>query len=104
VVAFSNNERDLLEFVQKVLNCGGTIIQKNPRKENHEMSYTLQYTCNAAITACEKMQPFCKHNKKQKRIQHILNNYKKVTLRNRRYNAESLERKLRFEEEFFSLG
>jgi hypothetical protein len=45
--------------------------------------------------------PYVKEPEKRRRILLILNDYKKVTSRNGKYNTKMLQNKLTFEEDFF---
>jgi hypothetical protein len=102
VVSISNNERSILEWIQS--HFGGVICEKKPAKPEHNTNYEIAWEHNAALYVLEKIIPYMKHPKKKARAQYLLDNYKRVTLRNGRYNEEEMVRKLDFERGFFAIA
>ena len=81
---------------------GGTISHKK-EKEGYLPAYQYRVRTNKALALLEDIYPYLKHIQKRARAKFLLDNYKKVTVRNGKYNEEQLKIKLKFEEDFFKL-
>jgi hypothetical protein len=82
----------------------GYLSKKKKTKERETPSQTWQLTNDAAIKFLRLITPYLKEPEKVRRATLILNEYKKLTLRNGRYNAEQRGLKLEFERRFFEEG
>ncbi|WP_230200254.1 LAGLIDADG family homing endonuclease [Bacillus niameyensis] len=100
-ITISSTDIELLKYIQTLTN-GYIITKKNYNPEKHKDSYTLSIkNKECVLIILRKISPYLRVDQKRMRALHIINNYEKVTPRNGKYNAESLKRKLLFEEEFF---
>jgi len=102
-VTIASTDKELLDYIQKLTN--GTInSKKNYNPIRHKDSYTLCIkNKETVLTLLKNVSPFLRVDKKRNRALWILDNYEKVTLRNGKYNADLLEKKIIFEEKFFEI-
>jgi LAGLIDADG-like domain len=102
-ISIASTDKELLIYIQSL--SGGTINNKknyNPNK--HKDSFTLNIkNKEAVISLLGFISPYLRVDKKRKRALWILKKYEEVTPRNGKYNLESLEKKLSFEEAFFRI-
>jgi hypothetical protein len=102
-ISIASTDKELLVYIQSL--TGGIITNKKNYKPNlHKDSYTLTIKKKESVLSILKqISPYLRVDKKRKRSQWILMNYDRVTSRNGKYSPELLERKLAFEESFFSI-
>jgi hypothetical protein len=102
-ITISSTDLELLAYIQDL--SGGTIINKknyNPKK--HKDSYTLNIKQKTQVfNLLLKISQLLRVHQKKKRAEFILNNYNQVTKRNGKYSRLELEKKKKFEEDFFDL-
>ena len=90
-VEFYNCDIGILEKIQE--RWGGRISNKNPGKENHNISYELRLGGNAAYKLLEDVSTYMIHQKKAKRAKLIVEHYKNCTPRNGKYTPDQIEKK-----------
>ncbi|MFP7297321.1 LAGLIDADG family homing endonuclease [Neobacillus niacini] len=102
-ISIASTDKELLVYIQSL--SGGTINnKKNYKPDKHKNSYTLNIKKKeAVISILRHISPYLRVDKKRNRAQWILKKYEEVTPRNGKYTMESLEKKLAFEESFFSI-
>lgn len=102
-ISIASTDKELLVYIQSL--SGGTINnKKNYNPDKHKDSYTLNIKKKDAVLSLLRIiSPFLQVDKKRKRAQWILKKYEEVTPRNGKYNSELLNRKIAFEEKFFSI-
>jgi hypothetical protein len=102
-ISIASTDKELLIYIQSL--SGGTInIKKNYNPDKHKDSFTLNIkNKEAVISLLRHISPYLRVEKKRNRAQWILKKYEEVTPRNGKYNLESLEKKLAFEESFFRI-
>jgi hypothetical protein len=101
VIEISNTTYELLQFMKTTF--GGSISSHKIYKKHHKPSWSWKLHYDAAISCLEQITPFLLEPKKKRRAELILAEYKKVTLRNGRYNPQQIQEKFTFENQFFSL-
>ncbi len=77
--------------------------RKNYNLSKHKNSYAYSVVRDSAIRLLEEISPYLVIHKKRERAEHILKEYKAVTMRNGKYNEEQLEAKLQFYMDFMAL-
>lgn len=85
------------------IGSGKNTSKKNYNEERHKDSYTYTIIYDAAIKLLKEIEPYLVISKKRLRAQHILSKYKKVTLRNGRYNETQKLIKEQFYTDFLAL-
>lgn len=102
-ISIASTDKELLVYIQSL--TGGAINnKKNYKPEKHKDSFTLNIKKKEAVLSLLKfISPYLRVDKKRKRAQLILKRYDEVTPRNGKYNTELLNRKIAFEETFFSI-
>lgn len=102
-ILISSNDIEMLVYIQNII--GGTInTKKNYNPSKHQQSYTLAFKNKTQVFyVLEKTLNYLRVSKKKKRAEWILTQYDVVTLRNGKYNANALKKKLQFERKFFEL-
>lgn len=100
-VEFYNCDKNILEKIQE--KWGGNIKTKTPRKNNHNISYTLTIRENKALELLISVFPFMMHEKKKTRASLLIEHYKKCTPRNGKYTIEEIEKKNWLNEQFNSI-
>jgi hypothetical protein len=102
-ISIASTDKELLVYIQSL--AGGVITnKKNYKPDIHKDSYTLTIKKKESVLLLLKqISSFLRVDKKRKRAQWILLNYDKVTPRNGKYNTELLEKKIAFEDTFFSI-
>ena len=103
LISIASADLELLEWVQKTTGYGTIIKKKNYNPSKHKDSYAINIRYNQAISLLKEIVEFLVITRKKKRAQLILSEYKKVTLRNGRYNKDLLERKTIFYRNFMSI-
>lgn len=103
VVSVASTDLELLEWLLSTIGSGTVIKKKNYNPSKHKDSYTYTIIRHAAIQLLEDIVPYLIINKKRLRAEHIINNYRSVTLRNGRYNSEQLEAKSKFYDDFIAI-
>ncbi|MCG1026914.1 hypothetical protein GLV94_02685 [Virgibacillus halodenitrificans] len=100
-ISISSNDLELLIYIQSI--AGGRInSKKNYHPTKHKNSYTLYILKKHEVfSLLKRISPYLKIEKKRKRAQWIVKYYDKVTVRNGKYTKIMLEKKKKFEEEFF---
>lgn len=103
VITFHNNDLTLLKqinsFIFKELGVKGAFKTKPPKKETHSTAYDLRYVYDAALLICAKLSPIQKY--KRHKIATALKYYKRVTIKNGKYNEKQLLSKKAFERLFY---
>jgi ribosomal protein S30 len=93
----------LLYWIKGKVNGGKIKEKKNYNPDRHRNSFTYEIKFNKAIDLLKEIAPYLIIEAKRKRAELIINNYKKVTLRNGRYSIEQSQKKEKFYEEFMSI-
>jgi hypothetical protein len=103
VISFHNNEKTILEsiqeFILKETNVKGFITHKKQKKENHNDSYSLNYSYIPKVIELIKFMNVL-HPKKKHRFE-IIKKLKDVTKRNGKYSEEELKNRYEIEELFW---
>ena len=100
-VSMSSTTEEFIDFM--VDNHGGYKCNHKIYKSHHKPSWTWELIYDKAINFLTYISPFLLDPIKKARADHILTNYKKVTVRNGKYTENQLKEKLKFEEDFFLL-
>jgi hypothetical protein len=95
VVAISNSERSILEFVRETTGVG-RITTKRVYHERHRQSYTFQVSSRQALNLLAQITPFLK-SYKALRAALALSEYVRLTPRNGKYRPEMERRRRDFE-------
>ena len=91
LLSVSNNNLELLEYIQGITNCG-KIRAKKKAKPHHNQSWQWQTnSVNNILRVLEEIKAFLRVKKPQANL--ILRHYKEVTPRNGRYSPEMLDMK-----------
>jgi hypothetical protein len=88
-VSVSNNNREVLEWCRNLIGKGA-LCTKQPRKENHSISYDLRWDYNTALRIAEQCLPYLIIKKERA---HLLLKWKSVVKRNGYYTEEELKRR-----------
>lgn len=100
-VSIASTSYELLLYIKD--NFGGHISSKKTSKQHYKESWSWCLRSNKAIIFLQGIAPYLQENKKIKRANFIIDNYKNVTVRNGKYTEEQLKIKKQFEEDFFNL-
>lgn len=100
VVSVTSTSYELLEFLKD--NFGGHISVQKVYKETHKQSWSWAVSNDAAIKMIEQIYPFIKEKRKGNRAKMIIEQYKKLTVRNGKYTETQKQSKLDFETAFLS--
>jgi hypothetical protein len=102
-ISIASTDKELLVYIQSL--SGGAINnKKNYNPDKHKDSFTLNIkNKEAVLSLLGFIYPYLRVDKKRNRALWILKKYEEVTPRNGKYNLESLEKKLSFEEVFFNI-
>jgi len=103
MVSIPSTDLYLLEWIKKVVQCGRIIKKKNYKPQLHRDSFVLNITYDKALELLKEVEPYLITRQKKARAKLLISEYKKVTLRNGRYNSDALQRKEAFYEKFMSL-
>ena len=101
VVSISNNERDLLEYVQQTVGAG-RISNKRTYRAAHAPSFHYQISSRQALALLEQITPYLR-TYKSRRARLALAQYLAVTPRNGKYTDDVLKRRIAFEQLFLSV-
>lgn len=96
-ISIANTNLKLIEEISgflKSIGVGFHVSKKQPRKSNHQVSYSLNVRYNHAIKLAELLRWKLVIKSEQARM--LIEDYKKCTPRNGKYNKEQLEMKSKF--------
>lgn len=99
-VSISTTTIEMINFIPSLY--GGTISRKLP-KPNCLPEFSYKVVCDKALKLMGDILPYIKHPTKRQRILYLIDNYKKYTKRNGKYNEKETEKKQEFERIFYSL-
>lgn len=102
-ISISSTDLELLEWVKTKIRTGRINKKKNYNIEKHKTSYTYAIYYDRAIEIMELIYPYLVISKKKERAKFIVENYKRVTLRNGRYNEVKRKAKEQFYIDFMAL-
>lgn len=102
-VSIASTDLELLEWVKSTIGSGKITSKKNYNEEKHKDSYTYTIIYDDAIKLLKDIEPYLVIYKKKSRAQHIISKYKKVTLRNGKYNETQKLIKNQFYIDFLAL-
>lgn len=102
-VSIASTDLELLEWVKNTIKGGKITSKKNYNKNRHKNSYTYTIIYDEAIQLLQDIEPYLVIPKKKARAQHIIVNYKQVTIRNGRYNEAQRQAKEQFYIDFMAL-
>lgn len=102
-VSIASTDLELLEWVKLTIGSGKITSKKNYNEERHKDSYTYTIIYDDAIKLLQEIELYLVIYKKKARAQHIIAKYKKVTLRNGRYNEKQKLDKEQFYIDFIAL-
>lgn len=99
-VSISSTTYELMCFLKD--EYGGYISNKRVYKDHHLQSYVwAPSSLPVAFEFLRRIRPYMREPEKMRRVDLILDKYKKVTPRNGRYSEVQLAEKHAFEKEFF---
>ena len=99
VVSVSSTSLSLLEYLKK--HYGGYISTHKTYQSHHKPSFSWKLQRNSALAFLTSIKPYVQEEEKQRRIDLILEKYKKCTPRNGYYTDDLLRAKQEFEAAFF---
>ena len=102
-VSIASTDLELLEWVKNTIKGGKITSKKIYNKNRHKNSYTYTIIYDEAIQLLQDIEPYLVIPKKKARAQHIIVNYKQVTIRNGRYNEAQRQAKEQFYIDFMAL-
>jgi hypothetical protein len=102
-VSISSTDMELLEWIKDTTKIGRIINKKNYNEEKHKDSYTYRVIRDDALKLLKEIEIYLVIEKKKLRAKHVLDNYKKVTLRNGKYLDNLKQKKEQFYIDFMSL-
>ncbi len=100
-VSVASNDRELLEWLR--IRFGGTITTKQPRKQQHAISFDWKLTDRRALRFLEIVKPYLVIQRKIRRCDLLLAAYLDCTPRNGRYTEEMKLKKQALLDEYHSL-
>ena len=101
-ISLTSTDKELIDWVIAVF--GGKAYVNIPKVAHHKQAWHWRVrNLNHVMFILELIAPHLKIDRKRGRANLILRSYKKVTLRNGKYNPEQLKSKLAFEEEFSNI-
>lgn len=92
VVAIASTDKELLDWLKEKI--GGSICIKPPRKETHNVSWDWKIAHNLALEFLKDILPYMRIQRKIRRAELLLSEYKNLTPRNGKYSSEMLAAKL----------
>ncbi len=104
VVSVSNTDYNLVRWPHKITNAGHISTKSEKKKAYHKTAYIWAAHSNQALDILKQILPYLKESKKKTRAKFLIDNYKKVTLRNGKYTKKLLEKKEEFVKEFFCIS
>lgn len=102
-VSIASTDLELLEWIKLTVGSGKITSKKNYNEERHKDSFTYTIIYDDAIELLQEIEPYLIILKKKVRAQHIISKYKKVTIRNGRYNETQKLAKEQFYIDFMTL-
>lgn len=102
-VSIASNSKELLNWIIQVTGVGKVKSKKNYNAYKHANSFTYEVKYNNAIELLQSISPYLRIPSKQLRAKLIINDYKKLTIRNGRYTKEQLLEKENFYKKFMSI-
>lgn len=102
-ITVASTDIELLNWLKTTIGRGTLIQKKNYNPKRHKNSFTYTLIRDAAIDLLKEIEPYLIIHKKKARAQHIINNYKKVTVRNGKYTSCQLKAKEQFYNDFMAL-
>jgi len=99
VLSMTSTTYALVLFMQQTF--GGHICRHAARKEKHSEAWSWRVTSRTALDAAKLLHPYIREPEKIRRVELLLTQYAKVTIRNGKYSPEELLLKKCFEHEFF---
>lgn len=102
-LSVSSTSYQLLNWIRKTTGLGSIHSKKNYKPDIHQNSYSYTVKYNDALSLIEEIEPYLVIPEKKKRAQMIVKDYKKLTLRNGRYNKEQIKEKQLFYEKFLNI-
>ena len=102
VVAISNTDRSLLEFVLHIVGAG-RITAKRTYKEHHTPSFAYTISNRQALDLLSQIARYLK-TYRARRAEMAIQRYLALTPRNGKYPAEVLRMRDAFEQEFLAVG
>lgn len=102
-ISISSTDLELLEWIKYTVKSGKINSKKNYNKERHKDCYTYTIIYDDAINLLKEIESYLVIKKKRARANHIIDKYKKVTLRNGRYNKTQKLEKEQFYLDFLAL-
>ncbi len=100
-VSVASTDKELLEWLHT--RFGGSITTKQPRKQEHSISYDWKLTDRRALSLLKLIRPFLIIRRKIERADLLLTAYLECTPRNGRYTEGNIEQKLALIDRFNSL-
>ena len=85
-ISISSTDLELLEWIRDKIGAGRINRKKNYNIDKHKTSYTYAVYYDTAIDVMSKIEPYLVIVKKKLRAKFITENYKKITIRNGKYN------------------
>lgn len=102
-ISISSTDLELLDWVRDKIGSGRINKKKNYNIEKHKPSYTYTVYYDTAIETMNKIEPYLVITKKKLRAKFIIENYKKITMRNGKYTDETRKIKEQFYIDFMAL-
>lgn len=102
-VSIASTDLELLEWIKYTIGSGNITPKKNYNEERHKNSFTYTIIYDDAIKLLQEIETYLVIHKKRARAQHIIFNYKKVTLRNGKYSEIQKIAKEQFYHDFMAL-
>jgi hypothetical protein len=99
VVSLTTTTPELVLLLQQ--RYGGHIRRQKTYSPSHRPAFVWSVRYDAALSMLRLIRPHLVVHEKRRRADLLLDRYKAVTPRNGKYDAQRLEAKLAFEQEFF---
>lgn len=102
-ISVTSTTRELLDYLKLTIVSGTIKSKKNYDIINHRDCFTYVLKYDSALKLLEAIEPYLVIIAKKERAKLILNEYKKLTLRNGKYTSEQLKLKEDFYNNFMKL-
>ena len=102
-ISVASTDLELLDWLKFKVGSGKITRKKNYNTSKHKDSFTYSLIYDAAIELLIEIQPYLIIQKKKSRAKYIIDNYKKLTIRNGKYNKEQKILKENFYRGFMEL-
>ena len=102
-VSIASTSYELLAWIKDKTNMGTIKSKKNYNPKVHKNSYTYTLRYNEAISLLEIITPYLIIPQKKFRAQMIIDEYKRLTPRNGRYNEHLRKEKEEFYNKFMTI-